>query len=341
VTVQSPPAILGTSISSSPFHVQGSSPYHDPALLHKYDTSASNHTVTRQSSSYPTSIPPNRTTSRRVSTPPDSKLSGMTTTTSEDASAARGRPVRQPISSLGTRIRDSRALYPSTTSYLYADERDSDEWQPAGVVMPVRPDLEAPNPSGVRRSPNDIGGRSVLSSGDPRSDIHDRFESREVHLPYPPGLEQYTQNLQNIPVGPTHPGSHHRRSNGEQVLMSSERPAVVDQVYPSSASPTRCVRWNEDLICPSPILSSQRRKGWYNRRGYVPFVTFPNMTNTPFVAATNYGPMMEHINHQLKARNILRTLMATRNLMSGGKTKKGCGLIWGTGLFLNSQCAPL
>ncbi|KAG6878937.1 hypothetical protein C0992_006473 [Termitomyces sp. T32_za158] len=29
----------------------------------------------------------------------------------------------------------------------------------------------------------------------------------------------------------------------------------------------RTVRWNENLICPSPIFPHQRRKGWFNRRG--------------------------------------------------------------------------
>lgn len=29
----------------------------------------------------------------------------------------------------------------------------------------------------------------------------------------------------------------------------------------------RTVRWNENLICPSPIGADQRRKGWFNRRG--------------------------------------------------------------------------
>ncbi|KAI9568020.1 hypothetical protein HD554DRAFT_1999734, partial [Boletus coccyginus] len=29
----------------------------------------------------------------------------------------------------------------------------------------------------------------------------------------------------------------------------------------------RSVRWLEELVCPSPILPSQRRKGWFNRRG--------------------------------------------------------------------------
>ncbi|KAF8723868.1 hypothetical protein AX14_009061 [Amanita brunnescens Koide BX004] len=29
----------------------------------------------------------------------------------------------------------------------------------------------------------------------------------------------------------------------------------------------RTVRWDDNLICPSPILASQRREGWFNRRG--------------------------------------------------------------------------
>ncbi|TFK70702.1 hypothetical protein BDN72DRAFT_736514, partial [Pluteus cervinus] len=29
----------------------------------------------------------------------------------------------------------------------------------------------------------------------------------------------------------------------------------------------RNVRWNDNLICPSPVFSNQRRKGWWNRRG--------------------------------------------------------------------------
>ncbi|KAL6299342.1 hypothetical protein BKA93DRAFT_742472, partial [Sparassis latifolia] len=29
----------------------------------------------------------------------------------------------------------------------------------------------------------------------------------------------------------------------------------------------RCVRWTENLVCPSPVPPSERRKGWFNRRG--------------------------------------------------------------------------
>ena len=51
---------------------------------------------------------------------------------------------------------------------------------------------------------------------------------------------------------------HRRSSDGDR------------QLYPRSSTPLnflRTVRWTENLVCPSPISSSQRRKGWFNRRG--------------------------------------------------------------------------
>ncbi|KAK0490871.1 hypothetical protein IW261DRAFT_1315537, partial [Armillaria novae-zelandiae] len=35
----------------------------------------------------------------------------------------------------------------------------------------------------------------------------------------------------------------------------------------SNAGAARSVRWNQNLICPSPIWPEQRRKGWFNQRG--------------------------------------------------------------------------
>ncbi|CCL98047.1 uncharacterized protein FIBRA_00041 [Fibroporia radiculosa] len=32
-------------------------------------------------------------------------------------------------------------------------------------------------------------------------------------------------------------------------------------------STRRCVRWTEDLMCPCPVPRSERRRGWFNRRG--------------------------------------------------------------------------
>ena len=53
-----------------------------------------------------------------------------------------------------------------------------------------------------------------------------------------------------------------RYSDGDQ---NSPRP--VESSGRSSAPLVRSVRWTENLVCPSPIFASQRRKGWFNRRG--------------------------------------------------------------------------
>ncbi|KAF8880471.1 hypothetical protein CPB84DRAFT_1650501, partial [Gymnopilus junonius] len=43
---------------------------------------------------------------------------------------------------------------------------------------------------------------------------------------------------------------------------------VKNQISGKTSTPAlRSVRWNENLICPSPIFANQRRKGWFNRRG--------------------------------------------------------------------------
>jgi hypothetical protein len=234
--------------------------HHVPAHLQKTDTTTSNNTVpavTRHCSPHPTSISSNKTTSRRVSTPPVSESSGTDTLVSDDASAVQGKSDRERVISLGTRNRDSRVLYPPTTTYLYGGGRNSDS---TSVAMSIGPGLDVPY------SPNTIGGQLAFSPGDAGRDIHDRFESDDVHLhlPYPPGLEPYTQN---VPTGSVHAVSRRRRSDDGQVSTGLARPAVGEHAYPSAGTPTRCVRWDENLICPSPILSSQRRKGWFNRRG--------------------------------------------------------------------------
>ncbi|KAJ7258394.1 hypothetical protein B0H12DRAFT_1014929 [Mycena haematopus] len=53
-----------------------------------------------------------------------------------------------------------------------------------------------------------------------------------------------------------------RRSDGFGSVVPPRPPTPVQTV----AAP-RNVRWNENLVCPSPIFANQRRKGWFNRRG--------------------------------------------------------------------------
>ena len=63
-------------------------------------------------------------------------------------------------------------------------------------------------------------------------------------------------------VAPEQP-PHRRYSDGDQ----NPPPRPVEPSGRSSAPLIRSVRWTENLICPSPVLASQRRKGWFNRRG--------------------------------------------------------------------------
>ncbi|KAF8970330.1 hypothetical protein BDZ97DRAFT_1652631 [Flammula alnicola] len=58
------------------------------------------------------------------------------------------------------------------------------------------------------------------------------------------------------------PEPQRRNSDGDQ-----NPPLRLSLSGRSSAPLLRSVRWNENLICPSPIPPSQRRKGWFNRRG--------------------------------------------------------------------------
>ncbi|KAH9477355.1 hypothetical protein JR316_0009561 [Psilocybe cubensis] len=58
------------------------------------------------------------------------------------------------------------------------------------------------------------------------------------------------------------PQQQRRYSDGDQNIPL--RPQLSGR---NSAPALRSVRWNENLICPSPLFANQRRKGWFNRRG--------------------------------------------------------------------------
>jgi hypothetical protein len=72
------------------------------------------------------------------------------------------------------------------------------------------------------------------------------------------------------------PQPQRRYSDGDQAQPPSRRASAQALSGRSSAPLLRSVRWTENLICPSPILARQRRKGWFNRRGYVAHFFFPS-----------------------------------------------------------------
>lgn len=102
---------------------------------------------------------------------------------------------------------------------------------------------------------------SLRSSGSAGSSSHGV-------VPPPPGLNTYPiwEYGQTIDVTAEPPYRHpnRRNSDGDQGQIMPPRPRRS-----STVPPPRSVRWCEELVCPSPILPSQRRKGWFNRRGCV------------------------------------------------------------------------
>lgn len=77
------------------------------------------------------------------------------------------------------------------------------------------------------------------------------------------GQTSFLVNAPGHPISPELPEPQRRYSDGDQSIPA--RPVTATGMN----SALRSVRWNDNLICPSPIFPNQRRKGWYNRRGYV------------------------------------------------------------------------
>lgn len=105
------------------------------------------------------------------------------------------------------------------------------------------------------------------------------------------------------PAAPRIPAPQRRYTEGDQLPQ------------PSASDAEKCVlarlrvRWTEALICPSPIKPGDRRKGWFNRRGYVIHRSalshlVPAHPLCLSFTATSFGRMMVRINPPLLARNI-------------------------------------
>ena len=100
---------------------------------------------------------------------------------------------------------------------------------------------------------------SLRSSGSGGSSSHGA-------VPPPPGLNTHWEYGQTIDITaePPYRQPNRRNSDGDQGQIMPPHPRRS-----STMPPPRSVRWCEELVCPSPILPCQRRKGWYNRRGCV------------------------------------------------------------------------
>ncbi|KAF4579761.1 hypothetical protein EYR36_001580 [Pleurotus pulmonarius] len=123
----------------------------------------------------------------------------------------------------------------------------SPTWPSNGVSFQV-----AGNPPTTTQPTSDISARQMAStpapSGPPASRRPLPGPRRMNSDPVPPSVPR-------IPPPPR------RNTGGEHLLQ------------PPASDADKCVlarlrvRWNETLICPSPVKPGDRRKGWFNRRG--------------------------------------------------------------------------
>ena len=137
-------------------------------------------------------------------------------------------PVGQPSSKSGG----------GTPSYPTVNSRNSTQEVPSSHSRSSYFEVPAAL-SGLPTRPYDKSSMPVRAGGTSSSSSTDR----EFVLPEQPPQRRYSDGDQNPPPRP---------------VESSGR---------SSAPLIRSVRWTENLICPSPVPTSQRRKGWFNRRG--------------------------------------------------------------------------
>ncbi|KAK0191104.1 hypothetical protein F5146DRAFT_1137902 [Armillaria mellea] len=138
--------------------------------------------------------------------------------------------------------------------------------------MPSRSISPIPDPQRPSRSRNDASGSSHSPTGRVPSPTTKDSSPTQYSLPKPP--RRYSDGEDPAP-GPSSAGtSRDRKDSGASVFR---RRSDGDQVPPylafnpvrltSNTGVARSVRWNQNLICPSPIWPEQRRKGWFNRRG--------------------------------------------------------------------------
>ncbi|KII91360.1 hypothetical protein PLICRDRAFT_51527 [Plicaturopsis crispa FD-325 SS-3] len=123
------------------------------------------------------------------------------------------------------------------------------------LVLPVPPSLPKLETSHLQEAPPGFVSQS-RAQADP---------ALRPIIPSSAGPREGQKPIRPLPFPPT--TTHRRTSDGDQFV----KPATILDLPPTSAPPEthrdRSVRWNENLICPSPIRPHQRRKGWFNRRG--------------------------------------------------------------------------
>ena len=153
-----------------------------------------------------------------------------------------------------------------------------------GVVTPPdgSPPRGLPEPSSSSPTSRSVGGAPALArTMSTRAGPASSFPGPQPLLktsnaePFPPSMSAVPPAPAPVASISASPPRREARTpspqNASQVggapgAMQTPSP-IQTNGSPTSAAPKRNVRWNDTLVCPSPILPENRRKGWFNRRG--------------------------------------------------------------------------
>lgn len=174
---------------------------------------------------------------------------------------------------------DPRPPRPSSPMYSNIHEPSTSYSPPRENVMSTSPTPYAASdssynrrPPGLSSSPPGTNGSYFPSSASsvPMPSQRPRRDSFSVSPPAsrsPPDAA-FVSRRNSVDTRPPPPPSPRTspqdpRTNPIPVSNnSSGRPRLM-------SISTRNVRWDHNLVCPSPVPLEERRKGWFNRRGYV------------------------------------------------------------------------
>jgi hypothetical protein len=156
----------------------------------------------------------------------------------------------------------------SMRGLLFSGKLDDLDSSAVSASPPSRNDVEYHFVPPPRRSSNerqDARSNSVSPEARP-SYRHETQTNVNRHSISNPPLDESTF----IPPSRGSSDSQHYFRFLQPPSEPQRSPEETDNIGFRSTTPggTRSVRWNPNLIAPSPIFASQRRKGWFNRRGY-------------------------------------------------------------------------
>lgn len=157
-------------------------------------------------------------------------------------------------------------IHDSPTSYSPSRRVDDPipSTSPSHYVTTEPSHYDDRRPPGLSSSPSSANGSyfppitgAPMSTPRPR---RDSFSSRSSES------SSFVSRRNSVDTRLPHPSSRSppQESRSAPTSNASSRPRML-------SISTRNVRWDQNLVCPSPVPLEERRKGWFNRRGYVFF----------------------------------------------------------------------